>query len=274
MPAHILSILLAALTPQGVLPLQSYLSQQETLTASVNGVIGTFLFDTGEGVTAISPDFAKRVGCKPWGRVTGFRMSGERGGYPHCDNLTFVASGRALHVPSAIILDVMKLMGPDITPRVDGAIGLDAFAGAAITIVPRTCIVLETAGSLKRRTASARRLAIRFVRDAEGVAFSVDAAVPTTQGTAWMELDSGNGGSLVIANYIAPLLGLPMDVSTPMPATFKLSDGIEVSGPTRTRDLIMDGNIGARFLNQWSLTLDLMQPRAWLTPPDAASCSP
>jgi hypothetical protein len=38
-----------------------------------------------------------------------------------------------------------------------------------------------------------------------------------------------------------------------------------VDGPTRTRDLIMDGDIGAAFLSRWIVTLDLKAGRAWLT---------
>jgi hypothetical protein len=68
-------------------------------------------------------------------------------------------------------------------------------------------------------------------------------------------LDSGNGGSLVIANHIAPLLGLPTDMTTPQQGHLELANGIAVEGTIRTRDLIMDGNIAAQFLNKWTLTL-------------------
>jgi hypothetical protein len=81
-----------------------------------------------------------------------------------------------------------------------------------------------------------------------------------------MELDSGNGGSLVIANHIAPLLGLSIDMTTPQAGHFELANGIAIEGTIRTRDLIMDGNIGAQFLNKWTLTLDLDRGRAWLVP--------
>lgn len=90
-------------------------------------------------------------------------------------------------------------------------------------------------------------------------------AIPTTDGTAWMELDTGNGGSLVIANHVAPLLGLVPDLSDPMPVSFALANGIKIDGKARTRTLIMDGNIGAQFLNHWCLTLDLAKGRVWLS---------
>jgi hypothetical protein len=36
-----------------------------------------------------------------------------------------------------------------------------------------------------------------------------------------MELDSGNGGSLVVANHVAALLGLLTDMTTPQPVHFE-----------------------------------------------------
>jgi hypothetical protein len=38
-----------------------------TMKATVNGTEGLFMFDTGGGVSYVSPDFAKSVGCTPWG---------------------------------------------------------------------------------------------------------------------------------------------------------------------------------------------------------------
>jgi hypothetical protein len=258
--------------PVAVLPLRAYLLRQETLDATVSGVPGTYLFDTGEGVTAISSDVASRIGCRPWGRITGFRMTGERGGNPHCDNVAFTAAGLKFNVPSAIALDIMKFIGPGV-PKVDGAIGLDAFAGRTITIIPRSCIIVESKQSLVARIAGTKALPVRLVRDAEGVSLTVDAAVPTRDGMAWFELDSGDGGDFVVANYIAPLIGLPEDLSTARYFTFKLANGIAVSGPVRTRDLILDGDIGARFLNNWDLTLDLARGAAWLSPKSTCPAS-
>lgn len=248
-----------------VIPLQPYLGAQALIHAVVNGQSGTFLFDTGEGVSSFSPAFAARAGCRPWGRITGFRMSGERLDSPHCDNVTFELAGQKRLAPVVAIIDIMKFMGPGVPP-VDGALGLDLFAHSVITIVPRRQVVLESPASLPLRINNARELPIRLVRDVEGIALCVDAAVRTPDGLAWMELDSGNGGSLVVANHIAPLLGLATDTSTPQRGRFELANGIPVEGTVRTRDLIMDGNISAQFLNQWILTLDLEHGRAWLGP--------
>jgi Aspartyl protease len=250
-------------TPVTIIPLESYLRAQTVIHAEVEGQPGTFLFDTGEGVSGISPELAQKINCHPWGQISGFRMSGERLTSQHCDQLRFTLNGHSFSAPAVGILDIMKLLGPDL-PRIDGAIGLDLFAGQTITIVPRKSLIIESKKSLAARIKTAKELPIRLVRDVEGLALCVDVAVSTSAGTAWMELDSGNGGSLVIADHIAPLLGLKTQISDPVQTRFRLADGIEVGGLARTRDLIMDGNIGAQFLNHWILTLDLARGRAWL----------
>lgn len=82
-----------------------------------------------------------------------------------------------------------------------------------------------------------------------------------------MELDTGNGGTLVIAQHIAPLLGLDPARKEPQHVRFELIGGIPVEGEARTPpNMIMDGNIGNQFLKNWNLTLDLRQGRAWLAP--------
>jgi hypothetical protein len=250
--------------PLATIPLEPYLGLQAVVRASVNGQSGTFLFDTGEGVSSFSPAFAKKIGCRPWGRITGFRMSGERLDNQHCDEIAFQLSGHVLTAPVVSTVDIMKFLGSNVPP-IDGSLGLDIFAGRTITIIPRKAIILESPESLAARLRNAQELPIRMVRDVEGIALSVDGAVRTPEGMAWMELDTGNGGSFVIANHIAPLLGLRTDISSPESARFYLANGIAVEGMTRTRDLIMDGNIGARFLNDWNLTLDLQRGRAWLS---------
>ena len=60
------------------IPLSRYGAKQFTVEAEVAGRKRTFLFDTGEGVTMVSPALAKEIGCDPWGNVTAFRMLGER----------------------------------------------------------------------------------------------------------------------------------------------------------------------------------------------------
>jgi hypothetical protein len=53
-----------------VIPLESYLGTQTPVRLNVGGHEGLFLFDTGEGVSTITPQFAAAIGCTPWDQVT------------------------------------------------------------------------------------------------------------------------------------------------------------------------------------------------------------
>jgi hypothetical protein len=237
-----------------------------TMRAVVRGHEGVFIFDTGGGISYISPAFAQVIGCKPWGQITGFTLTGQRLDMPRCDGPSFDIQAHRFAAPISGVFDIMKYMPPNV-PRVDGSIGLDVFAGRAITLsLAQRMLVVESAASLAARIRRGREVPIRLVREAGGVALAVEVAVPTLEGMAWMELDSGNGGANVIGKHLAPLLNLDPAKKEPQAASFKIAGGIPVEGMARVNDtLIMDGNIGTRFLQKWDLTLDLSRGRAWLT---------
>jgi hypothetical protein len=236
-----------------------------TMRAKVRGHEGVFIFDTGGGISYISPAFAAAVGCKLWGQLTGFMLTGQRLDMPRCDGLSFDVQGHRYAAPISGVFDIMKVMPQDV-PRLDGSIGLDVFAGKAVTLsLKQKTLTVESRASLAARAKRGKEVPIRLVREAGGVALAVEVAVPTTEGMAWMELDSGNGGATVIGKHLAHLFKLDPGKKEPQSASFKIAGGIPVEGMARVNDtLIMDGNIGTRFLLNWDLTLDLSKGRAWL----------
>jgi hypothetical protein len=255
--------------PVAVISLGSYQDNPNFLTvrASVNGHERTFAFDSGEGVSMISPELAQAIGCKPWGQVTGIRMNGERIDAPHCDDITFDVAGQHLAAPSVIVFDLMKFFKPG-EPRLDGSLGFDLFAGRAITFeFSGRSIVLESPASLATRVAHGTEVPIRIVRDAEGLALTVDVGVPTPEGMAWMELDSGGGNSIIIGKHIASLFKLDPESKGMQQVSFTLAGKIPVTAPARVMDhMIMDGNINVPFLRNWDVTLDFATGRAWVAP--------
>ena len=76
-----------------VSPLVPYGGDHWAIKADVAGHEEFVVFDTGGGFTAISPQAATALGCKPWGRITGFRMRGDRLDVQRCDNIAFIAHG-------------------------------------------------------------------------------------------------------------------------------------------------------------------------------------
>lgn len=246
-----------------------------TVTVRIAGEELPFLFDTGGGVTVVTAETAALLKCHIWGQVTGFRLSGERVNSPRCDNAHMMVGSDALLAPIAMVFDINRF-SEGATTKLAGSLALDAFAGRAITIRPKAHeIVVETPASLRLRVRDSRGIPIRLVRDAEGVALTVDAAVSTRDGFAWMELDTGNSGPLAIGEDVAGLLGLNQDAKATQPVHMELPGGAVVQGPARVGDFIMDGDIGASFLNQWDLTLDLGgSGRAWIRPASASRTDP
>jgi len=245
-----------------------------TVQAKVRGHEGRFILDTGGGISYISPSFAQTIGCKPWGQVTGFTLTAQRLDLARCDDVSFDLQGRLFRTETAAVYDIMKFMPPNV-PRIDGSLGLDIFAGHVVTLsLADKTFTLESRPSLALRQKSGKEVPIRLVRECEGLALAVVIGVVTPEGTAWMELDSGNGGAHVIGKHLAPLLNLKLEKG-PQPANLSLVGGIPINGDVRVNEtLIMDGNIGTRFMINWDLTLDLAKGRAWLTPAHTAVARP
>ena len=197
----------AGAVPPQIIPTIALPHRVTGIRATVAGQPGLYIFDTGMGITVVTPETAAKVGCRPWGQVTGFRAIGEREDMQRCDDLQLSLGGRDFTAPIAGIADLQGSAPPDM-PHLAGAIGLDLFAGRVITIRPKAHeVVVETATSAERRIRGATEVPIRLVRDVEGVALTVDGAVPTPAGVAWMELDDGNTGPLMIGQHVARPLG-------------------------------------------------------------------
>jgi hypothetical protein len=260
-----LTSLRAAETPP-VVPLESYGESQKIIHAKINGREGTFLFDSGGGITNVTPKFAEEIGRKPWGKIVGFRMTGQRVDMARCDDVTLEIAGMRVHLPIIGIFDLMSLLPPGAS-KLDGMIGLDAFANKSISIdLANQRIVIETPESLAARINGVTEEPVRLVRDGEGLALTVDAAVKTANGTAWMELDTGNDGGMVVADWLADEFGLDPKKKDAQPIKFQLANGLKGEGRGRARDLIMDGNLGSPILRNWIVTFDLPHGRAWFSP--------
>ena len=249
-----------------VIGLETYGGSQKVIHAKINGREGVFLFDSGGGVSNITPEFAALICRKPWGRIVGFRMTGQRIDMARCDAVSLEIAGNPLHLSVIGIFDLMSLVPPG-APKLDGMIGLDAFANKTITIeLANNRLIVETPESLTERAKAATEEPVRMVRDAQGVALTVDAAVKTANGTAWMELDTGNDGNIAVADWLAAEYGLEPGKKAAQAIKFQLANGIKGEGLGWSGDLIMDGNLGSQFLRSWLVTFDLSGGRAWFAP--------
>jgi hypothetical protein len=247
------------------LPLESY-RKGVAARIEVGGKQRLFQLDTAGGLTVISPALAKEIGCRPWGAVSGFHMTGTKITAPRCDAVAMRWGGRALTSP---LVTVMEVGSPD-TP-IDGLLALDAFAGQTITIdFAGRQLIVETPSSAAERIRDATPVPAHLAREIGGAALSVFIEAPTARGPLRLELDSGNGGTLLVSRPLLPLLGLKEQGDTPQRGSIDIAPGIRATGLIFSPDLVIDGNLGMPFLKDWLVTLDLKDGRVWFRRNDVA----
>lgn len=236
----------------------------ETVDATASGHPGRFLFDSGFGVSAMTPAFAGIIGCTPWGKISGFCAIGERIDAPRCNETKLKIGSVTTTLAEVAVFDLAHLMGPSAA-GLSGVIGLDVLAGRTVTLdVMHHELVVEDAASLATIRKTGVAVPIRLVRTAEGVALTVDMGVPTPSGPSWMELDTGNYGPSLVDKSIAGLFHLDPASSRPQRWHVTLPGRLVVSGPVVVKDLILDGNFGRDVLRHWLVTLDLVKGRGWI----------
>jgi hypothetical protein len=267
-----LPLICAAAQPEAVFPLTPY-RKTVAIEASVAGVKGKFAFDTGAGLTVLDPAFARQTGCRQRQRIVGYQMMGKRGDGPYCEDLPVLLGGGAWKTSAGTVGvdDLDKLFGAKIEP-IAGLLGLDIFEGRTITIdFPGRRLIVESAASAAERQVAANELPARLTREMQGRTLSVSVGVPTAEGKVWMELDSGNGGTLLVSQPFAHLFGLDPKQDKPQKLSFTLPNGLKVeSDMALTPDMIIDGNLGMPFLKNVVLTLDLRAGRVWIAPAQAS----
>ena len=255
--------------PEAVIELEPWRTRW-TIRAEIGGATRRLLLDTGGGITLVSSATAKAAGCVPWGRRTGYNMFGKRFDGPTCNGISVGIGGRQ-YVPAITSLVNMAALNP-ADSALDGIAALDLFEGRAITLdLARGRLIVESPASLRARIGAMRPLPIRLKRELEGLALAVMTGVPSRSGWLWMELDSGNGGTVLVSKPVAALVGLDSSASGRQTADFPIAEGVRVQTTDAfTPDLIMDGNLGMPFLKHWVVTLDLQGGLGWIAPADDA----
>lgn len=254
-----------------VISLGDYMGRRRSIEVVVGGQRGKFLLDTGGGVTLVSPGFAQRIGCTPWGQLSGFRLTGERLDMPRCENVTVgFPDGRKTAPVTVGVIDLMPLLRKGDDP-VDGSLALDALDGQVFTLDMRAgTLQFETPKSLASRVADAVEIPIRVSRygnSARGVA--VYARSKVDKGDLWLELDTGGDAPVLLPTAMAAEAGADAKAEKAQPYRLTLSGkGRDVSQETRAivRDMVRDGVVGVPVLVHWQITFDLARDRMWIKP--------
>ena len=252
----------ATLTPPAPveLQLQPY-GPLKTVALTVGSATGSFILDTGGGLNVLTPKVAAQVGCHPFGRVVGIRASGDQIAAQRCQPLAAPAAAWP-DTADWTVFDIMALLGD--APEVAGLVGLPLFEGRTVTLdLVGNRVVLETEASAAQRITGAKELHVRPARQAGGAALDLFMSVDTPDGPIWLEMDSGNGGPVLISPHAARQLGVTFTPGEVSDITLDITGLGPVPVKAVERETIYDGLLNADCLEQLVITLDLQSMRAW-----------
>lgn len=242
------------------------LGKAPTINVRIGDKTYPFLFDTGGGITIISPDVAREIGCASFGRLTAFNAGGTRIDLKRCDGVELKLGAYSTRVDAGV-LEVMNFFGPD-TPQIGGFVSLHTFEEQAITIdLTNNRISLETEQSLAERVKGMSALESRLSRQSGGASIDIFVAANTPRGKIWLEVDTGNFGALQFSPHAQEQLGI--NFLAPNKAKMTKPVKLDVAGlgiiemPARERDMIYDGMLNYDTLSKMLFTIDLRTGRMW-----------
>lgn len=253
-------------TPRAVLHLAPYMGRLRTVEVAVGDRTLPFLLDTGGGVSLVTPSVAGILGCKPFGRGVGFRHDGSPIAMQRCPPVALRVDGWSAAPREVGVYDLMALL-PDGLPVLGGVVALNTFDDRVVTLdLGSDSLVVEGRGSRVLRLEGASELRMREAHQAAGASLDVFLAVAAEEGPLWFELDSGNAGPVLLAPHAAEELGLDLSTTEPRTVTLTLEGYGPVTVEALEKDMIYDGLFNAAFLETVTLTLDLLNERAWIAP--------
>ena len=233
--------------------LERYGGKLRQVSVHIAGGEHKFLFDTGGGHTLVSPAVAAALGCRPSGRILGFRMNGEKFETPKCVNVSLMI-GRYVSAGETVgVFDLMTLLPKDFPP-LDGVISLASFRDHAVTLdLGANKLTVDPLS----RAVPGQPFPCRIATGVDGADTTLFAGVMRAGTEFWLEVDSGNLDMVRLAPHAAPFFGV--DANTPRPLELALGDGRSVKTEARVVELVHDGALSASFLEQGILFADLRQ---------------
>lgn len=242
------------------------LGKAPTINVQIGGKTYPFLFDTGGGITTISPAIAKEIGCAPFGQITGFNAGGTRLDFKRCDHVDLKLGDYQTRVDAGVF-EIMPLFGPD-TKEIGGIIALQTFQNQVITIdLAGNRLFVETEKSTAERIRDMKPLESRIGSQGGGSVIDIFVAANTPKGKIWMEFDTGNFSTLQFAPHAQEMLGINFDAPNrakmTKPVKLELAGLGMIEMPGRERNMIYDGMLNYDTISKWIVTIDLGNGGMW-----------
>ena len=258
------------------LNMNPYVGRLVTLDVQVGDRETPMLFDTGAGVTAVTPELASSFDCAPFGRLVGHRMSGERVDFEKCGRQT-ISFGAYKSSTDVYVFDLMALL-PEGLPDLGGIISLASFADHPFTLdLENKQIIVETESSLRDRVKDAKQADLRILKGIGGDGeITVLVGVEAEIGDLWFLLDSGNLDHVIVAPHALDQLGTVAVPASALKADDVTKQEIEIAGigivpvDVRLADILYDGVLNEALMRRYLITFDFATERIWFLPNDPA----
>jgi hypothetical protein len=242
------------------------LGKVPTIEVVVNGKSRLFYFDSGGGISAISPELAKEIGCEPFGEMTGYNAGGMKFDIKRCEDVSMSLGDFSVKRDVAVF-DPMKFF-PKATMKIEGSIALDVFENRMLTMnFVGNRFLLENEKSFKRRIKDMKPLLSRLSREAGGATLDFFVAVQTPQGRIWLLHDTGNTNRLLFRKSAQKQLGISLydekGKKIQKPVKIDLIGYGSVEADALPRDMIYDGMLNYEIIEKMLWTVDLKIGKVW-----------
>jgi hypothetical protein len=242
------------------------LGKVPTVEVLVNGKKRLFYFDSGGGVSAISPALAKEIGCEPLGELTAYNAGGMKFSGKRCEDVEMNLDGFLIKRDVAVF-DPMQFF-PKATVPIDGSIALDAFDAQTLTMdFKNDRLWIESEKSFKRRTKDMKPLLSRLSREGGGATLDVFIAAQTPRGRIWLLLDTGNTNKLLFRPSAQEQLGINFNDASGekkiKPVKFDMIGLGEIEADAREREMIYDGMLSYDVIERILWTIDFRTGKVW-----------
>ena len=242
------------------------LGKVPTVEVFVNGKKRLFYFDSGGGISGISPALAKEIGCEPFGEMTAYNAGGMKFSAKRCEDVAMSIGGFAVRRDVAVF-DPMQFF-PKATTQIDGSIALDTFDAQILTMdLKNDRLWVESEKSLKRRIDGMQPLASRLSREGGGATLDLFIAAQTPRGKIWLLVDTGNTNKLLFRPSAQEQLGINFNGANGekliKPVKFEMIGLGAIEAEARERDMIYDGMLSYDVIEKILWTIDFRTGKAW-----------
>jgi hypothetical protein len=242
------------------------LGKTPTVEVVVGGKTRTFYFDSGGGISAISPALAKEIGCEPLGEMTGYNAGGAKFAVKRCEDVALEING--FRVKRDVAVFNPNDFFPNAKGQLEGSIALDAFDNQALTMdLTGNRLIVETEKSLKNRVRQMNPLTARLSRELGGAGLDIFIAASTPNGKIWMLADTGNTNKMLFTPSAQKQLGINFDGANGekiiKPFKINLINLGEIEMDSRERVMIYDGMLNYDLLAKFILTADFRTGKIW-----------